>query len=54
MLSIAMYEITLLFCFINAEAGVVVRGMVILKWIFKKCGWRVCTGLIWLREGTGG
>ena len=31
-----------------------VGGRVILRWIFRKWGVRVWTGLIWLRIGTGG
>jgi hypothetical protein len=31
-----------------------VDGRIILKWILKKCGVKVWTGLIWLRIGTGG
>jgi hypothetical protein len=29
-------------------------GSIILKWILGKYGWRVWTGFIWLRIGTGG
>jgi hypothetical protein len=29
------------------------RLRIILKEIFKKQGWRVCAGCIWLRIGTG-
>jgi hypothetical protein len=31
-----------------------VGGSIILKWIFKKWDVESCTGLIWLRIGTGG
>jgi len=30
------------------------RRWIILRWIVKKCGVGVWTGLIWLRIGTGG
>jgi len=29
-------------------------GNIILKWIFRKWDGATCTGLIWLRLGTGG
>jgi len=31
-----------------------IDGMIILRWIFKKWDVGACTGLIWLRTGTGG
>jgi hypothetical protein len=30
-----------------------VDGRIILRWIFKKCGREILTGLIWLRIRTG-
>jgi hypothetical protein len=31
-----------------------VEGGITLKWIFKKQGGEACTGLMWLKTGTGG
>jgi hypothetical protein len=31
-----------------------VEGKIILKWVFKKWGVELWTGLFWLRIGTGG
>jgi len=31
-----------------------IDGRIILRWIFRKCGVEVWTGLSWLRIGTGG
>jgi hypothetical protein len=31
-----------------------IDGRIILRWIFRKWDVGVCTGLIWLRIGTGG
>jgi hypothetical protein len=31
-----------------------IDGRIILRWIFRKWGMRVWTGLSWLRIGTGG
>jgi len=31
-----------------------VDGRIIFRWIFRKWGVWVCTGLSWLRIGTGG
>jgi len=33
---------------------IAVGGRVILKWLFKKWGCRVCTGFVWLRIGHSG
>jgi len=30
-----------------------IDGRIILKWIFRKWDWKVRTGSIWLRTGTG-
>jgi hypothetical protein len=30
------------------------HGKIILRWIFRKWDVGVCTGMIWLRIGTGG
>jgi hypothetical protein len=31
-----------------------IDGLIILRWIFRKWDVGACTGLIWLRMGTGG
>jgi hypothetical protein len=38
----------------NHSEDLGVDGKIILKWIEGKWGWRVWTGLVWLRIGTGG